>query len=122
MTTMNRPSRRDICRVLASGAGSLALAPDAPAESAAPSGGARPNIVYILADDLGWGDPACYNPDSAIPMPNANRLASQGMRFPRYAFLVRGLHSQPVQHSHRTLLLADAAQERRAQRLLAQPH
>lgn len=81
MTTMNRPSRRDICRVLASGAGSLALAPDAPAESAAPSGGARPNIVYILADDLGWGDPACYNPDSAIPMPNANRLASQGMRF-----------------------------------------
>jgi arylsulfatase A-like enzyme len=41
----------------------------------------RPNIVYILADDLGWGDMACYNPDSAIPMHNANKLASQGMRF-----------------------------------------
>ena len=41
----------------------------------------RPNIVYILADDLGWGDLACYNPDTAIPMPNANRLAAEGMRF-----------------------------------------
>jgi arylsulfatase A-like enzyme len=41
----------------------------------------RPNIVYILADDLGWGDLDCYNPLSAIPTPNANRLAAQGMRF-----------------------------------------
>jgi arylsulfatase A-like enzyme len=37
--------------------------------------------VYVLTDDLGWGDLGCYNPYSAIPMPNANRLASQGMRF-----------------------------------------
>ncbi len=41
----------------------------------------RPNIVYILADDLGWGDLACYNPDTAIPMPNSNQLAREGMRF-----------------------------------------
>jgi arylsulfatase A-like enzyme len=41
----------------------------------------RPNIVYILADDLGWGDLPCYNPDSKIKMPNADRLASQGVRF-----------------------------------------
>ncbi|HWU36890.1 MAG TPA: sulfatase-like hydrolase/transferase, partial [Candidatus Acidoferrum sp.] len=40
-----------------------------------------PNIVYILADDLGWGDLGCYNDRSAIPTPNANRLASQGVRF-----------------------------------------
>ncbi len=40
-----------------------------------------PNIVYILADDLGWGDLRCYNPESAIPTPNADRLAAQGMRF-----------------------------------------
>ncbi|MBM3727170.1 MAG: arylsulfatase [Acidobacteria bacterium] len=42
---------------------------------------ARPNIIYILADDLGWGDPRCYNPNSAIPTPNMDRLAAQGMRF-----------------------------------------
>lgn len=41
----------------------------------------RPNIVYILADDLGWGDLPCYNPNSAIPMANACRLAREGMRF-----------------------------------------
>lgn len=40
-----------------------------------------PNIVYVLADDLGWGDLGCYNPDSAVPMPNANRLAGEGVRF-----------------------------------------
>ncbi len=41
----------------------------------------RPNIVYILADDLGWGDLDCYNPRSAVPTPYANRLAEQGVRF-----------------------------------------
>ncbi len=41
----------------------------------------RPNIVYILADDLGWGDLGCYNRESAAPTPNADRLASQGVRF-----------------------------------------
>lgn len=40
-----------------------------------------PNIVYILADDLGWGDLRCYNPESRVPMPNADRLASEGVRF-----------------------------------------
>jgi arylsulfatase A-like enzyme len=43
--------------------------------------GTRPNIVYVLADDLGWGDLGCYNPESAVPTPNANRLAKQGVRF-----------------------------------------
>ena len=40
-----------------------------------------PNIVLILADDLGYGDLQCYNPNSRIPTPNLNRLADQGMRF-----------------------------------------
>ena len=40
-----------------------------------------PNLVYVLADDLGWGDLHCYNAESAIPTPNADRLASQGVRF-----------------------------------------
>lgn len=42
---------------------------------------AFPNIILILADDLGWGDLSCNNPASAIPMPNANRLAAQGVNF-----------------------------------------
>ncbi|MGV3721872.1 MAG: sulfatase family protein [Actinomycetota bacterium] len=41
----------------------------------------RPNIVLILADDMGSGDPGCYNPQSKIPTPNINRLAAQGARF-----------------------------------------
>ncbi len=42
---------------------------------------ARPNIVYILCDDLGWGDLQCYNPQSAIPTPHADRMAAEGARF-----------------------------------------
>jgi arylsulfatase A len=40
-----------------------------------------PNIVVILADDLGLGDLSCYNPESKIPTPHADRLAAEGMRF-----------------------------------------
>jgi arylsulfatase A-like enzyme len=41
----------------------------------------HPNIVVILCDDLGQGDPGCYNPDSKIPTPNIDRLAAGGMMF-----------------------------------------
>ncbi|MFK8114991.1 MAG: arylsulfatase [Rubripirellula sp.] len=41
----------------------------------------QPNIVLILADDLGYGDVGCYNPDSKIPTPHLDRFAQQGMRF-----------------------------------------
>jgi arylsulfatase A-like enzyme len=40
-----------------------------------------PNIVVILADDLGYGDVRCYNPQSKIPTPNLDRLAKEGLRF-----------------------------------------
>ena len=41
----------------------------------------RPNIIYILADDMGFGDMGCNNPASRIPTPNLDRLAAEGMRF-----------------------------------------
>lgn len=41
----------------------------------------KPNIVYILADDLGYGDVGCYNAESKIPTPRLDQLASQGIRF-----------------------------------------
>jgi arylsulfatase A len=40
-----------------------------------------PNIILIMADDMGYGDAACYNPKSKIATPHIDKLASQGMRF-----------------------------------------
>lgn len=40
-----------------------------------------PNIIIILADDLGYGDPEVYNPESKVPTPHINKLAEEGMRF-----------------------------------------
>jgi arylsulfatase A-like enzyme len=40
-----------------------------------------PNIVYILADDMGCGDASCLNPGSKIPTPNIDALARRGMVF-----------------------------------------
>lgn len=39
-----------------------------------------PNIIFILADDLGWGDLGCYGQEQ-VRTPNLDRLAAQGMRF-----------------------------------------
>ncbi|MEI7732585.1 MAG: arylsulfatase [Verrucomicrobiota bacterium] len=41
----------------------------------------RPNLVFVLFDDMGWGQPPCYNPQSALRTPNLDKFASQGMRF-----------------------------------------
>ena len=40
-----------------------------------------PNIIYVLADDLGYGDLSVYNPNSPIRTPNLDRLAANGIRF-----------------------------------------
>ena len=45
------------------------------------AGDSYPNIVFILADDLGYGDVGCYNPESKVPTPNLDRMAKEGMRF-----------------------------------------
>jgi len=50
-------------------------------EYSASAAGERPNIIFVLFDDLGWGQPQCYNPQSALRTPNLDQLASQGMRF-----------------------------------------
>jgi arylsulfatase A len=63
---------------------------------------ANPNIIFILADDLGWGELGCYGSDK-IKTPNIDRLAAEGMRFtsaycgtsvcaPSRAALMTGLH------------------------------
>ena len=45
------------------------------------SRGAAPNIVFILCDDLGYGDVRALNPQGKIATPHADRLAAQGMIF-----------------------------------------
>ena len=41
----------------------------------------RPNIIFILMDDMGYGDPSCYNPEGKIQTPCMDEMASGGMRF-----------------------------------------
>jgi len=43
----------------------------------------RPNVVFILADDLGWGELGCYG-QQRLRTPNIDRLATEGMRFTRH--------------------------------------
>lgn len=45
------------------------------------SGSEKPNIVFILADDVGIGDIKCYHEPSKVTTPNIDRLAADGMRF-----------------------------------------
>ena len=63
----------------------------------------RPNIIFILADDLGYGDLGCYG-QARIKTPNLDKLAAQGMRFtdfysgstvcaPSRCALMTGLHT-----------------------------
>lgn len=41
----------------------------------------QPNIIFIMADDMGYGDVRYLNPDSKIPTPNIDKLASEGLHF-----------------------------------------
>ena len=41
----------------------------------------RPNVVLILADDVGWGDIRSFNPDGRVALPAIEKLASEGLRF-----------------------------------------
>ena len=59
----------------------LAVLPRSGADRAAePHPVAKPNIIVILADDLGYGDVSC-NGATALKTPNIDRLASAGLRF-----------------------------------------
>ena len=77
-------SRREV--LLRTAAGSIAAAaldaaqPNAADAQASSSRSAKPNILFILADDLGYADVSCYGrPD--LGTPNVDRLASEGLRF-----------------------------------------
>ena len=52
-----------------------------PGVSAADQAYHKPNIVFILFDDMGYGEPPCYRAKSEFKMPTLDRLAKEGMRF-----------------------------------------
>src|ERR1035437_7643351 len=61
-------------------AAALLLLPPLRAAEAAPT---RPNILFILSDDMGYGDIGCFGGKFA-PTPNLDRLAREGIRFTQY--------------------------------------
>jgi len=73
----NNYSRRSFLRTV--GAGTAALSMSYLSCNTKPK--SLPNIVYILADDMGYGDLTCLNKDSKIPTPNMDRIAGEGVIF-----------------------------------------
>ena len=83
--------------------GAAALAAGSCAQQPAQQQAQRPNVVFILADDLGWGDLSCYG-QKLFETPNIDRIAAEGMRFtqcysgttvsaPSRSCLITGTHS-----------------------------
>ena len=99
---MREHTRREFIKtmgVTAASAGAFALLPN----SATAGRADRPNIIFILADDLGYGDLGCYG-QKTIKTPNIDKLAEEGMRFtdhyagstvcaPSRCCLMTGLHT-----------------------------
>lgn len=108
---IRRPSRRDFLRSAAAATAGLA----AGSPRAARAQNKTPNIVLIMADDMGYSDIGCYGGE--IETPNLDRLAAGGMRFtqfynnakcaPTRASLLTGLYSQQVGSHDRPTKMTD---------------
>jgi len=99
-------TRRDFLKSAGTGAAVVAMAGYAQTSSKITPDGvptSKPNIIFILADDLGYGDLGCYG-QKQIRTPNLDRMAAQGMRFtdhyagstvcaPSRCSLMTGLHT-----------------------------
>ncbi len=75
-------NRREFMRVTGGGMAAGMLSSALGAEAAPAGEGTRPNIVIILADDMGFSDLGCYG--SEIQTPNLDRLAGEGVRFTQF--------------------------------------
>ncbi len=97
--------RRDFLKAVGLGTASIALpgCGNAFGRLAGKPPANRPNIIFILADDLGYGDPGCYGQER-IKTPSLDRMAEEGMRFtqhyagstvcaPSRCVLMTGLHT-----------------------------
>lgn len=103
-------------KLLAVAAAALALSGGLAAE---PQSARKPNIIFILADDLGYGEVGCYG-QKLIQTPNIDRLATEGMLFtqcyagshvcsPSRSTLMTGLHTghTPIRHNGARWLYAE---------------
>jgi len=104
---MSVVTRREFVKTAGLGAAALALGGCASAGQSKAAPKARPNIVFILADDLGYAEVGCYG-QKKIRTPNIDRLAAEGMRFthhysgnpvcaPSRCALMTGLHTGHAQ-------------------------
>ena len=95
-----RPTRRNFLKTAACGA--LALAARRFAHGA-PAASEKPNIIFVMVDDMGYGDVGCFG-QKKIKTPHIDRMAAQGTRFtqcytgspvcaPCRCILMTGLHS-----------------------------
>lgn len=100
--------RRDFLRTVGLGAAALGLSCRSDAiQTTSAKDGRKPNIVYILADDLGYAEVGCYG-QTKIRTPNIDKLAAEGMKFtqhysgnpvcaPSRCALMTGLHTGHAQ-------------------------
>lgn len=75
-------NRRDFLKttgMAVSAAASSAAMPAAAARASAD----KPNVIFIMADDLGWNELGCYGQEK-IRTPNIDKMAAEGMRFTQY--------------------------------------
>jgi len=75
--------RRDFLKTIGFGAAALSLSCHANTTLTAARQKKKPNIVYILADDLGYAEVGCYG-QTKIRTPNIDKLAAEGMRFTQH--------------------------------------
>src|SRR5262249_57308591 len=96
------PTRRDVLKTAALGSLAIAAGVDDVFGQARP---APPNIVYMMADDLGYADVSCYGrPD--FQTPNVDRIAARGVRF------LQGYANSAVCSATRTALITGRYQYR----------
>jgi len=100
--------RRDFLKAAGFGAAAVALSCRTDAiQTTSAEHGKKPNIVYILADDLGYAELGCYG-QTKIRTPNIDKLATEGMKFtqhysgnpvcaPSRCALMTGLHTGHTQ-------------------------
>jgi arylsulfatase A len=95
----NAYTRRDFLKVAGFGAAALAL----PGSLLAAEGKSKPNIIYIMADDLGYGDLGCFG-QKKFTTPHLDKMCAEGMKFtdhysgstvcaPSRCVLMTGLHT-----------------------------
>ena len=104
---MTMITRREFVKTMGLSAAALTLTGCTSAPAKRTASKARPNIVYILADDLGYAEVGCYG-QKKIRTPNIDKLATEGMKFaqhysgnpvcaPSRCTLMTGLHTGHAQ-------------------------